>query len=80
MLALEARNSADHRTVGGFFYQICDEMKDMQFTAALTLILDVLKSTLAECPVVSEELANSIIDAFFNGLPSVWKHKLQLCA
>lgn len=80
MLALEARNSNDHRTVGGFFYQICDEMQDIQFLEALILILDLLNKTLAESSVISEKLANSIIESFFNELPPVWKEKLQLCA
>lgn len=80
MLALEARNSNDHRTVGGFFYQICDEMKDIQFSEALTLILNLLNRALAGSPIISEEQANSILNSFFNDLPPVWKEKLQLCA
>lgn len=80
MLALEARNSTDYRTVGGFFYQICDEIEDIRFATALNLILDVFHKVLAEFPVISEELASSIIDVFLNKLPSVWKQKLQLCA
>ena len=80
MLALEAKNSVDHRTVGGCFYLICDEMEDIRFSIALILILDLLRRTLEEFPVISEELADTIINSFFNGLPSKWKEKLQLCA
>jgi hypothetical protein len=80
MLALEARNSNDYRTVGGFFFYICDEIEDIRFIEALALILDVLNKALSEFPVISEALADSIINTFLNKLPSVWKDKLQLCA
>lgn len=80
MLALEARNSVDHRTVGGFFYDICDEVKDIRFTEALMLILDLLARTLTAYPVISEEMAAMIINTVFTGLPAIWKQKLQLSA
>jgi len=80
MLALEARNAADHRTVGGFFYEICDEVKDIRFSEALLLILNLLARALAVYPVISEEMAAVIINTVFSGLPSVWKQKLQLSA
>jgi len=71
MLALEARNSNDHRTVGGLFYPICEEMEDIRFSTALILILDLLRRTLEEFPLISEELADTIINSFFNGLLSI---------
>ena len=51
MLAREVSNSADHRTVGGLFYLICDEMEDIRFSTALILILDLLRRTLEEFPL-----------------------------
>ena len=80
MLALETRNSTDYRTVGGFFYEICDEMQDIRFAEALILLLSLLQQTLAIHPIISEEMANSIVNSVFQGLPTFWKQKLQLSA
>lgn len=80
MLALEARNATDYRTVGGFFYDICDEMQDIRFTEALMLLLSLLKQALVVHTVISEEMANRIVNSVFQGLPVFWKQKLQLSA
>ena len=77
MLALESRNASDPRTVGGFFYDICDEVKDIRFAEALILILNLLAHTLTTYPAISEELAAMIINTVFNGLPDIWKQKLH---
>jgi len=44
------------------------------------LVLDLLKKILNETPVISEEIANQIMDTFINALPSFWKQKLRLSA
>lgn len=31
-------------------------------------------------PVINEEMAHQIMDAFISDLPSIWKKKLKLCA
>ena len=80
MLAMESRNSNDYRTIGGFFYLLCDEVKDIRLSEALLLILSVFKDVLSSYSVISEELAESILNAFFSSLPSIWQNKLQLCA
>lgn len=43
MLSLKNRNSKDLRTVGGFFYQCCDELQDVQFYEALQILIPTLK-------------------------------------
>jgi hypothetical protein len=43
MLSIENRNNKDLRTIGGLFYQCCDELQDIQFCEALQLIIDTLK-------------------------------------
>jgi len=42
MLALQSRNSRDHRTLGKLFYMCCDEWKDISFTNALSLLFEIL--------------------------------------
>lgn len=80
MLALEARNSTDLRTIGDLFFHMCDEAEDIKFSTALMLVMDIFKQILADNPVLSEEIAHQIMDAFINALPVVWKQKLKFCA
>lgn len=80
MLALESRNSNDPRTIGDLFYYFCDEVEDIKFSMSLMLIVDLLKKILYENPVISENLAYQIIDAFILGLPQIWREKLKLSA
>jgi hypothetical protein len=80
MLALESRNSTDPRTIGDLFFHMCDEAEDIKFSTALMLLMDILKKILADNPVISEEVAYQIMDAFINALPAIWKQKLKLSA
>ena len=80
MLALESRNSNDPRTIGDLFYYFCDEVEDIKFSMSLMLVIDLLKKVLRENPVISEEIAHQIIDAFILALPQIWREKLKLSA
>ena len=80
MLAVESRNSTDPRTIGDLFFCMCDEAEDIKFSMALMLVTELLKKTLHDNPVISEEIAHQIMDAFILDLPAVWKQKLKLCA
>ena len=80
MLSVEHRNSNDLRTIGGLFYSICDEVKDINLSEALVLILSILKETLLQYSAISEELFRDILNAFFLSLPKIWSKKFKLCA
>lgn len=80
MLAIESRNSIDDRTIGDLFFYMCDEVDDIKFSTSIMLMLELLKKVLNNSPVISEEVAHQIIDAFITALPEVWKQKLKLCA
>jgi hypothetical protein len=80
MLALEARNSSDPRTIGEMFFYMCDEAADIKFSMSLMLVLELLKKILNDNPVISEEIAHQIMDTFILALPTVWKQKLKLSA
>ena len=80
MLALESRNSNDPRTIGDLFFYMCDETEDIKFIMSLMLVLELLKKILNDNPVISEEIAHKIMDAFILALPTVWKQKLKLSA
>lgn len=80
MLANEARNSEDLRTIGGFFFQVCDEVADINLSYALIRIISVLKEVLYKYSLISEEMTEQILNTFFSLLPNIWKQNLQLCA
>lgn len=73
MLAMSSREEKDPKTIGQLFYLCCDEMEDIRFAQSFMLILDLLKSTLLEEPILSEEKVQSIIDELFNKLPQFLK-------
>lgn len=78
MLALESRNSIDNRTIGDLFYYLCDEVEDIKFSTSILLLLELLKKVLNENPIISEDTARQIMDAFILALPEVWTQKLKL--
>jgi hypothetical protein len=78
MLSLENRNNKDLRTIGGLFYQCCDELRDIQFCEALQIIISTLKNVLREKLILSKEIIESIIDIFIEALPCYIKEKLSL--
>lgn len=73
MLALSSREEEDPKTIGQLFYLCCDEMEDIRFAQALMLVLDLLKSTLSNEPILSEGKVQSIVDELFNNLPHFLK-------
>lgn len=76
MLAISSREEKDPKTIGQLFYLCCDEMEDIRFTQALMMVIDVLKSTLSNEPVLSEEKVQSIIDELFDNLPHFLRNSL----
>lgn len=78
MLALENRNIKDLRTIGGLFFQCCDELQDIQFSEALQLVINILKSILSEKLTLSKDIIALIIDDFTEALPCYIKEKLIL--
>lgn len=46
MLAVENRENNDSRSIGGLFYEYCDELTDLQFSQSLDVILEILISAI----------------------------------
>lgn len=80
MLAVESRNNQDDRTIGELFYYYSDEMEDLKFSQALILLIDTLRRVLSDFPVISQELANMIMDAFISTMPRSLKERLLFAA
>jgi hypothetical protein len=80
MLAMETRNATDDRTIGELFYYLREELADIKLAHSLMLILDILRRALQQCPTISEQLANQIIETFMAAIPDYIRHKIVLCA
>ncbi|WP_051408115.1 transposase [Dehalobacter restrictus] len=76
MLAVESRNTQDDRTIGELFYYYSDEMEDLKLSQALVLLIDTLRRVLSNFPVISQELANMIMDTFLSTIPRSFKERL----
>jgi hypothetical protein len=78
MLAVVARRNADPRTFGELFYTIYDEIQDMTLMEALSLLLELFKSTMKQVLVLSEEKVKELLIYFVNSLPAWLKGKVLL--
>jgi|GEM_PF-6603679 len=73
MLFLQLRNNKDSRTLGGIFFEYCDEPSDIKFMVALLLIIDLLKQSLYNCFKISEDKINKLLEYFFELLANYIK-------
>lgn len=78
MLSVNARTAEDSRTLGGLFFECCDELKDIEFAEALFLLIDLFKQTLSDCLIMEEEKMNEVLDYFFSLVPSYIKERLGI--
>jgi hypothetical protein len=80
MLSQEARNATDDRTLGDLFYYLREELADIKLSHSLMLLVDTLRQVLSQLPLLSQEMANEIMNSFLNAIPHPIKEKLLLCA
>lgn len=80
MLSTEARNATDDRTLGDLFYYLREELADIKLSQSLMLLVDTLRQVLSQLPLLSQEMANEIMNTFLNSIPKPLKQKLLLCA
>ena len=73
MLSLRTREEQDPRTIGQLFFLCCDELEDIRFAEAILLVLDCLKASLTEEPILSEEMVQSVLNRVFDNFPAFLK-------
>jgi len=76
LLSLENRNEKDDRTIGELFYVMLDELKDIQFSEALKLIIGAVIDTLEECLFLDKKQINEFLEIFLSKLPQHLKNRL----
>lgn len=70
MLAIEAREHEDLRTLGELFYHCCDELQDRTFASALILIMDLFRQAVGELLVMSETQVQEVFQQFLSKIPA----------
>jgi hypothetical protein len=80
MLELVRRTTADPRTLGTLFHAVCDEMRQISYTEALTLLLTLLEETLNSVIGLCKEQVQRLIERFIETLPRVFRERLVLLA
>jgi len=78
MLDLSRRTTADPRTLGSLFYAVCDEMRQIEFTEALSLLLTLLEETLHNILGLCKEQVQPLIEHFAETLPRTFRERLLL--
>lgn len=73
LLSYENRNSKDVRTLGELFLLYFDEVRDVQFSEALRLILEAIIDTLEEAMFLNKKQVNEFLDMFITKLPEYLK-------
>jgi hypothetical protein len=80
VLELVKRTNADPRTLGNLFYAVCDEMRQINFTEALALLLKLLEETLNSTIGMCTEQVQQLIERYVETLPRAFKQQLLFMA
>jgi hypothetical protein len=73
ILASDKRHNQDPRTVTELFHSCYDEMADVTFARAMSLIMETLHASLHDCIFLSEAEISMIIDSFIDGITATFK-------
>jgi hypothetical protein len=76
MLAVETRDNEDNRSLGELFFWYYEELKDIEFPEALSLILEILAETLQEVLFLTKQQVESLIEIFISKLPEIFSKRL----
>jgi hypothetical protein len=73
ILATQKRQNEDPRSIGELFHLAYDEMAEINFSDAISIIFNVLREVLGDCLFLSDQQVNEIIDRFIDKLPLCFK-------
>jgi hypothetical protein len=78
VLSWQNRCSTDDRTLGGMFYELCDEINDLDWAIALQQLIELLEDTLKESNNKIQKLIKSQLQQWVAGLPNYIKAYLPI--
>jgi hypothetical protein len=78
VLSWQHRCSTDDRTLGGMFYELCDEIDELDWAVALRQLIEILEDTLKHTNKKIQKLIKSQLQQWIAGLPNYIKVYLPL--
>lgn len=78
VLSWQNRCSTDQRTLGGMFYELCDEISDLDWAIALQQLIELLEDTLKGSNKKIQKLIKSQLQQWVAGLPNYIKAYLPV--
>lgn len=78
VLSWQNRCSTDQRTLGGMFYELCDEISDLDWVVALQQLIELLEDTLKKSNKKMKKLIQSQLEQWITGLPNYIKAYLPI--
>jgi hypothetical protein len=78
VLSWQNRCSTDQRTLGGMFYELCDEINDLDWAIALQQLIELLEDTFKESNKKVQKLIKSQLQQWIAGLPNYIKAYLPI--
>src|SRR5690625_4128757 len=78
VLSWQNRCSTDDRTIGGLFYELCDEINELDWVVALQQLIELLEDTLKHTNKRIQKLIKSQLQQWVAGLPNYIKAYLPI--
>lgn len=78
LLAWQHRQSTDHRTLGGLFYQLCDEVSTLDWAIALQQLVELINEIATKTGKKITKFIQSQLQQWIAGLPSYIKAYLPV--
>jgi len=77
MLTVSKRESEDPRSIGELFMYCTDELADISFAQAFSLVMELFISKAKEFLTIPEQEISAFVDKFLDAIPDALKIKLK---
>jgi hypothetical protein len=78
VLSWQNRCHTEQRTIGGLFYELCDEVNELDWAVALQQLLELLQDALKRTNKNSQKLIQCQLEQWISSLPSCIKAYLPI--
>lgn len=78
VLSWHNRCNTDQHTIGGIFYELCDEVNELHWAVELQQLIELLKDVLKQTNKKIKKLIQSQLKQWISGLPSYIKAYLPI--
>jgi len=78
VLSWQNRCNTDQRTLGGIFYELCDEVNDLDWAVALQQLIELLEDAIKQSNKKIKKIIQSQLQQWIAGLPNYIKAYLSI--